>query len=135
MSIDYQSEQIYQLAFCLELADSGVIPSQIALVVKSRWSDKIYRYFEQELKSPSAENDRVLIFAMSQMAYSWKSGEEDPFIMVPAITGGDMLGRAVERLRKRGRRHVILINVSDIVRCVEKHRAATPEAPGELEEA
>jgi hypothetical protein len=122
--IDYQSEQIYQLAFCLELEDAGIKPVQIARIVKARWSDEIYKFFEQELKSRS--DDRALIFATSEM----KSGEDDNWIMVPAISG-DMLVRAVKKLRMRGYRHATLIDVSGLVRAVEKQRVIVSDALAE----
>jgi hypothetical protein len=39
----------------------------------------------------------------------------------------------IKTLRRNGWRHVILIDVTEIVRCVEKHRAAIPEALAEIE--
>jgi hypothetical protein len=133
--IDYQSEQIYQLAFCLELADAGVIPSQIEYVIKEWWESDIYKHFKDEMASPNA-GGKILILAMRQMVHAWPGRTPDSLFDGFVITGpgGDKtFAEVIGDLRRKGWRHAILIDLTEIVRCVEKHRAAIPEALAEIE--
>jgi hypothetical protein len=82
--INYESEQIYQLAFCLELADAGVIPSQIAYVIKEWWDDDIYKHFKAEIDRPSAGAGHILILAMKQMVHSWPGRRRTSLTALPS---------------------------------------------------
>jgi hypothetical protein len=117
--IDYQSEQIFQIAFCLQLENAGVKPAQVARIVSARWSDTIFDLFKKEMKSPSKDNDRVLLIATSEM----KSA--DDFIL--AISND--IGGAIKSLRKRGFRQAIVVNLTAIVHDVaEQEHALVPDA-------
>jgi hypothetical protein len=122
--IDYRSEQIFQLVFCLELEDNGITPSQIGRIVKVLWKHRIHGYFKTALENIGAEDDMILIFELSQMTSTWARDLEGQDVYFAAVWANDeTLGATIKGFIHEGWRHLSLINVSNLVRAVEKQRA------------
>jgi hypothetical protein len=127
--IDYRNEQLFQLIFALELEDIGIMPSQIERIIKGLWRYKIHGYFKTALKNIDAKDDMILIFELSQMTSTWAPGlEGQDFHFAAVRADNETLGAAIKGFIHEGWRHLSLINVSNLVRAVEKQRALVPDA-------
>jgi hypothetical protein len=127
--IDYRNEQIFQLAFCLELEDIGIMPSQIERIIKGQWRGMIHGYFKTALKNIDAEDDMILIFELSQMTSTWSRDlESQDYYFAAVRANNETLGATIKKFLHEGWRHLALVNVSNLVRAVEKQRALVPDA-------
>jgi hypothetical protein len=132
--IDYRNEQIFQLIFALELMDLGIMPSQIERIIKGLWAYRIRGYFKTALKNIGAEDDMILIFELSQMTSTWAPGPEGQDYHFAAVRANkETLGATIKGFIHEGWRHLSLINVSNLVRAIQKQRAIVSEALAEIE--
>jgi hypothetical protein len=133
-SLDYGRSQIYQVIMCLELAELGLLPSHAALLVKSMWlrgintESSLYARLEQEWKFPS-DDDQLFVGAFGLMSATWAQEQTAP--EVAAIMGEPLpgykffapaskLGDALAAINSLGLRHFSVINLSALVREVER---------------
>jgi hypothetical protein len=127
--LDYQRQQIYQLVFCMELAEIGLNPSQVASTVRVLWELAFGGAFLAEAAVPSLDNDRILILVADQMSTAWTTPQSpSPFCTVMPMTvkqsDEKTLAEDIAGLKRDKRwRHLSMINVSEIVREVEPRLA------------
>jgi hypothetical protein len=122
--IDYRDGELYQLAFSLELADVGIMPNQIQTIIRGLWLYRIYGYFREALDL-GAKDDIILIFDLNQMSSAWVRDdlEAKDFHFAEIRGNNETLGAGIKDFIREGWRHLSLINVSALVRAVEKERA------------
>jgi len=72
--IDYKPEQIYEIVFCMELAETGIIPSVMKSITLQA-SYLISRIFKKERQHPSTDNDTLLVLQTKQMSSYWANDE------------------------------------------------------------
>ena len=120
--IRYFQDQLYQWAFCLELAEFGIDPTTIAGFVQDQWVSDLSHRFQDARTSPSD-----LYFAMRPrfMANAWL---DEPFDL--QWIKGTGATHFVHRLSGNNKR-AILINITDLTRQIddaglEYHSARIP---------
>jgi hypothetical protein len=130
--IDYQREQIYQLMFCMELAEMGLTPSQIALIVRGFWENVFASEFRNEVAAQSQNNDRILVLFLNQMSATWDPTLRDtpPSLKNHPLAVELPLTRVIRTNANRleqdlagSWRRLSLINISELVREVEPRLA------------
>jgi hypothetical protein len=106
--IRYSRDELYQWAFCLELAESGMDPKEAAELVVRSWRSEISGLFSS-INSQSDDSTLLAIHA-NLMSRSW-SNQKPKISVVNSKWAEDF----VQHLTESNRR-VILINLSDLVR-------------------
>jgi hypothetical protein len=139
-AIDYRRNEIYQLAFCLELFELGLTPGHVAKIVSTAW-DSLAPEFEKEWTSPSAD-DAVLIIETSLMSGTWNrefraaARENHEVVQGTAITRSSLTKiPALFADRLGAWRHCGVLNLTRLVTDVERELAhALPQVVAWLTE-
>src|SRR3954468_14360283 len=78
--INYEIEQVYQLALCLELEEFGTDPSLVASMVKQHWDIGFRGDFwrAEQWLTPSTEDDLCFLFYPSFMSPGWREQGRAP---------------------------------------------------------
>jgi hypothetical protein len=130
-SLDYDRCHIYQVIMCLELAELGLNPSQNAGFMKWAWGYRLKKIFESEYASPSAD-ELLFIFSFDLMSKEWKQAPEQPEAMnvlgeflegTIAFKPISQMQKALADLTESGVKHFSVINITAIVRDVEREMA------------
>lgn len=100
--IDYKKDDVFQLAFCLEMAEFGVDPALITNLLKYYWKDDLSEIFVEQA-APEKRKDAVLFcFSARVISDSWDVGA-DP--IKPSLhfwtSWPDALGKQI-KLEKHG---------------------------------
>jgi hypothetical protein len=103
--IRYFDDQLYQWAFCLELAEFGVDPTVVAGIVETEWISNISDRFQEALKSPS---DVYFAMCPRMMSNIW-----EPQLFELKWLDMNQTTNFLHRLKGSNRR-AILINISDL---------------------
>lgn len=131
--LDYGRSEIYQVVTCFELAELGLNPSQSSFFVKEDWAQKLEPHYRKEWTAPGKE-DLLLIVMVELMSSTWKQPESPakaPLSASYVFTTPKKLWTAVEFMNRSGMRHFSTINVSALVRDVEREMTGIlpPVAP------
>ncbi|MFD1983540.1 hypothetical protein ACFSOZ_12755 [Mesorhizobium newzealandense] len=100
----YHDEQVYQWAFCLELAEFGIDPTTVVTFIRESWPD-IFEHFKKAFGRQGA--DELCFYC-------------EPRFMAAPITGDgkafDYQWKEVRQIRLHGTRRALIINISAMVR-------------------
>ncbi|ESY20390.1 hypothetical protein [Mesorhizobium sp. LNJC391B00] len=104
----YHDEQIFQWAFCLELAEFGIDPTTVVTFIREAWPD-ILKHFEEARRGRTAANE--ICFC------------SEPRLMTGPLSG-EGLGfaynwRNAAMVRVDGVRRSLVINLSAMVRQID----------------
>jgi hypothetical protein len=104
--VRYEFDQICQWAFCLELAEVGIDPAEVAELMNKNWRANIASLFRS-----AAESNEPLYLAIypDLMSKSWASAASEISIVAPKYAR-NFFDRMIG-----SKRRVILINLSDLV--------------------
>jgi len=72
--INYEKDDVFQLAFCLEMAEFGIDPALIANLVKYYWKDDLSKIFVEQaaLADPTnPKRDLWFCFSPNVMSIGW----------------------------------------------------------------
>jgi hypothetical protein len=69
--IDYKKDDVFQLAFCLEMAEFGVDPTLIANVMKYYWKDELFEVLVEKAAPGKTKDDVLFCFSANVMSGSW----------------------------------------------------------------
>jgi hypothetical protein len=148
--IDYGRNEIYQLVFCLELAEVGLLPAAIAKIVRESWESFYWNefkkalngrpmklYFKLNLMSAEWDKERATVPPVEEMDLQIRDGESKDEALKRWIS--EYLGPVMKEGQKKhavelfmasnfdswepsafGFRHFSIVDVSVIVRDVEK---------------
>jgi hypothetical protein len=123
----YELEQLYQWAFCLELAEFGVDPAVAVRMVRRHWSGIIYPAFKNAMQPRKNEGEHVLCLLPQVMSGSWTGlmgGRELPMGLLPTTRRG--LGTVMDHFELiKGGAHdfsgrVLAFGTTRIVRAIAK---------------
>lgn len=106
--IDYDAQQIWQLAIALELAEFGIDPLKIAQIVKSAWHETLSIIVDEAIEK-FKEHDETIELCVSFMSGAW-TGREILHEVIPA----DFYSGHVRPSTRANRRRII-INVRSMV--------------------
>ncbi|MGC1861913.1 MAG: hypothetical protein WA733_12515 [Methylocystis sp.] len=139
--INYERSQFYQIVLCMELAELGIMPGQIAALVRSLWSVQFKTIFNSEWLSTS-QDDILFCFAFNLISDSWKQNIDNslPMSIRYVVPEGRLLWvtaaefpMQLKRLNETGMRHFSVINITALVRDVEKLLVGILPPPGSSE--
>ena len=112
--IDYDSQQIWQLAFALELSEFGLDPTKIAKIIKEFWSQFISIRIDEAIEK-FGERDELIEFYVSFMSEAW-TGKGIYIEAIPATIHNNNI-RPSSRINRR----IITINIRNMVAELTKH--------------
>ncbi|RVD35618.1 hypothetical protein EN741_27435 [Mesorhizobium sp. M4B.F.Ca.ET.019.03.1.1] len=101
----YHDEQLFQWAFCLELAEFGVDPTMVVSFIRTSWED-IFEHFKEARHRPQGPTE-LCFYAEPRFMAAQVSGEGKPF---------DYQWRDAGKVRIAGTRRCLVINLSAMVR-------------------
>jgi hypothetical protein len=122
----YEIEQIYQWAFCLELAEFGLDPTVAVRAVRTYWKGIIYPAFKDAMQPRKTEGEHLLCMLPQVMSGSWTGllgGSELPMVLPTTRKG---LGRIMDNFEMvKGGAHdfsgrVLAFSTTRIVHAVAK---------------
>lgn len=114
---DYGRGEIYQIIFCLELAELGVMPSQAAEIVKQLWQSNLGLDFGAASAIGQFGDDRLAVIFSNVMSAAWRPAEVE-VVFVNASEFAEYLEKS-----KPGARHFSVINIWAIAAAVESKMA------------
>ncbi|WP_172374044.1 hypothetical protein [Mesorhizobium sp. NZP2234] len=103
----YHDEQVYQWAFCLELAEFGIDPTSVVGFIRDSWAD-IFQHFNE---ARGRQGEEELCFC-----------SEPRFMAAPLSGGGigfEYSWREAGRVRVDGVRRALVINLTAMVREID----------------
>ncbi|WP_157085661.1 hypothetical protein [Methylobacterium sp. Leaf99] len=112
--INYDAQQIWQLAVALELAEFGIDPTKIVLIIKHQWRESISIRIDEALEK-FGERDETLELYVSFMSSAWTGRE---------IQGGGMPASIYPNFVRpptRTNRRSIIINLRSMVEELTQH--------------
>jgi hypothetical protein len=72
--IDYDAQQIWQLAIALELAEFGIDPTKIVNIVKNAWQETLSIIVDEAIEK-FGERDETIELCVSFMSVAWTGKE------------------------------------------------------------
>ncbi|ESZ17687.1 hypothetical protein X735_09820 [Mesorhizobium sp. L2C085B000] len=103
----YHDEQVYQWAFCLELAEFGIDPTSVVGFIRDSWAD-IFEHFKD---ARERQGEKELCFC------------SEPRFMAAPLSGGGLglqySWREAGRVRVDGVRRALVINLTAMVRQID----------------
>jgi hypothetical protein len=123
--ISYARDEIYQLIYCMELSELGLMPSDVAYIVKTVWRERHATLFQHEWTGRNKQGDMLFIFAMASMSRTWQIGhyafEKESGLLLRAESLDADIGKTLKYLlEKNSIRRFSIINISATVRKAEK---------------
>lgn len=117
--ISYAEEQLYQWAFCLEVAEFGLDPTHIVRVLREHW-DEIKKHFNAEASRDF--NDELLFVLRPAFLSQAMAGTASYGIKWFRGSGADLFWKL------RSHRRAMVINVTHLLRELSIARVATDSA-------
>ncbi|RUU87742.1 hypothetical protein EOB59_24590 [Mesorhizobium sp. M7A.F.Ca.MR.176.00.0.0] len=114
----YHDEQVYQWAFCLELAEFGIDPTAVVSFIRENWPD-IFTHFQEAPKG--AGRDELCFYSV-------------PALMSATLTEGDGIPyswKTTGSIRLNGTRRALIINLSAMVREIDILRVGADSTGGD----
>jgi hypothetical protein len=112
--VSYAGEQIFEWAFCLELAEFGIDPTVVVEIIRGYWLSDILPRFLDAHQEPEG-NDLYFGLYPKFMARSWDRDDPMPFVF-RFVRDRDSRNKPEMSVWLTRQRRVILINVSKLVR-------------------
>ena len=122
----YNDAQIYEWAFCLELAEFGLDPTTTVGFMERHWANDLLPKLLADRKRPTSDGDDLYFVAYPQlMANAWAPSKDEaiPYRLVRRSE----IERLVGRLSGTNRR-AIIINVSSILHEIDLLRVLVDSA-------
>ena len=69
--IDYTKDDVFQLAFCLEMAEFDVDPALIANVIRNYWAKELSDIFVEQASPGKTKDDILVCFSPNIMSGAW----------------------------------------------------------------
>jgi len=113
--ISYLPDQLFQWAFCLELAEFGIDPVVIATFIKSKWSAEIS---EQFLATLTSGTDQFFVWNPCLMS----NGSEPETFQFDWSDFKKLVTHSIHRV-KNLRRRAMIINISDLTKEIDRAAA------------
>jgi len=112
--INYDAQQIWQLAFALELSECGIDPTKIAQIIRELWKDFISVRVDEAIER-FGSRDELVEFYVSFMSEAW-TGKGVYLEAVSAEAYKDRI-----RPYSREKRRIITVNLRRMVEELTKH--------------
>jgi hypothetical protein len=114
----YRYEQLFEWAFCLELAEFGIDPTVAVRLVNEHWErDILPRIFDIQ-EETMQKSDVYFALYPKFMTRAWEDADTPAFVF-RWLRESDKLGRSEVSRWMRRQRRAMLMNMSDLVRTIE----------------
>lgn len=114
---DYGRSEVYQIVFCLELAEIGLMPAQASEIVKRLWASDLGMDFSTAGAFGPLGNDRLVVIFSNAMSSAWRESSID----VEFVDVSEFADRFAKT--KPGARHFSVVNITALAAEVESRMA------------